>query len=135
MSHVEPTREQIKALAALAQQAGPVEMINLLHFSASAHYAEGAGHAPCSGREAYGRYIAAVQPFLDRAGGRIVWHGLPQLMFIGPADRCWDEVLIVRYPDAAAFLAMVTDADYRRISVHRSAALEDSRLIVTRPAA
>jgi uncharacterized protein (DUF1330 family) len=40
----------------------------------------------------------------------------------------------VRYPDLRAFTTMITDPAYLEIAVHRSAALEDSRLIVTGPA-
>jgi uncharacterized protein (DUF1330 family) len=33
------------------------------------------------------------------------------------------------YPDAAAFLAMVTDPEYKPVVVHRQAAVRDSRLV------
>jgi uncharacterized protein (DUF1330 family) len=36
---------------------------------------------------------------------------------------------MVEYPSRAAFLEMVADADYQELSKHRTAALEDSRLI------
>lgn len=134
MFHIEPAPEQFRALMAMDPTLGPVEMINLLRYREHAAYAEGSGHAPCAGREAYLRYGLAVQAFLDRAGARIVWHGTPRLMFIGPDDKAWDDVLIVRYPDLAAFIAMITDPAYLEIAVHRSAALLDSRLIVTGPA-
>ena len=132
MSYIEPTREQMAALATEVARPGPVEMINLLRFRAEANYPAGSGHAACSGKEAYGRYGMAVLEFLEKVGGTVVWHGIPQMLFIGPDDRRWDEVLIVRYPDAAAFERMITDPGYLAIAVHRTAALEDSRLIVTR---
>ena len=47
---------------------------------------------------------------------------------IGPADEYWDHCFIARYPNAAAFLAMVTDPAYREAVKHRQAAVEDSRL-------
>lgn len=134
MFHIEPAPEQFRALMAMDPASGPVEMINLLRYREYAAYAEGSGHLPCAGREAYLRYGLAVQAFLDRAGARIVWHGSPRLMLIGPQDKAWDDVLIVRYPDLGAFTAMVTDPGYLEIAVHRSAALLDSRLIVTGPA-
>jgi hypothetical protein len=135
MVYREPAPEQFRALLALPQDAGPVEMINLLNYRQHAQYAEGAPHTPCSGREAYLRYGAAVQVFLDRAGARVVWHATPQMIFIGPLDLHWDEVLTVRYPSLGAFVGMITDPAYLEIAVHRSAALADSRLIVTRPSA
>ena len=134
MPHLDPTPENFAALAALPQDDGPVEMINLLRFRDRAAYREGSPHAACSGAEAYRRYGAAIQPFLAEVGGRVVWHGTPRLLFIGPADERWDEALIVRYPGIGAFVRMVTNPDYRACTVHRTVALEDSRLIVTRPA-
>ena len=47
----------------------------------------------------------------------------------GPADERWDYAFIARYPNAGAFLAMVTDPVYREAVKHRQAAVEDSRLI------
>ena len=131
--HIEPPPEQFRALLALDQSTGPVEMINMLRYREHAAYARDSGHAPCSGLEAYLRYGLAVQAFLDRAGARVVWHGRQLLMLIGPDDKQWDDVLIVRYPDLRAFVGMITDLAYLEIAVHRSAALEDSRLIVTTP--
>ena len=134
MQHVEPEQAQFRALMAMDPDLGPVEMINMLRYREHAVYPDGSGHSPCAGREAYLRYGLAVQAFLDRAGASIVWHGTPRLMLIGPQDQAWDDVLIVRYPDLRAFTTMITDPAYLEIAVHRSAALEDSRLIVTGPA-
>ena len=134
MSHIEPDHAQFTALAGLAHEDGPIEMINLLRYRAEAAYPDGSGHSACSGHAAYMRYGLAVQPFLAQAGAQIVWHGLPKLMVIGPAEKAWDEALIVRYPNPGAFLRMVSDPAYLAIAVHRTAALEDSRLILTRPA-
>jgi uncharacterized protein (DUF1330 family) len=133
--HIEPMGEQLAALAALGERyQGPVEMLNLLRFGEQAHYREGSGHTPSSGREAYARYGAAVQAHLSRVGAQVIYAAAPQLMVIGPTDKHWDEVLIVRYPGVAAFLAMVSDPEYQKIAVHRSAALADSRLVAMRPA-
>lgn len=134
MQHVEPRPEQFRSLMVMDPGLGPVEMINLLRYREHASYPSGSNHAPCAGREAYLRYGLAVQAFLDRAGAQIVWHGTPRLMLIGPEDKAWDDVLIVRYPDLRAFTTMITDPAYLEIAVHRTAALEDSRLIVTGPA-
>lgn len=133
-AYIEPTREVLTALGELAATyQGPVEMLNLLSFRDQAAYREGSSHAPCSGREAYARYGAAVQVHLQRVGARLVYAGVPQLMVIGPVDTRWDEVLIMRYPSIAAFLAMVTDPEYLKIAVHRTVALADSRLVAMKP--
>jgi len=48
---------------------------------------------------------------------------------IGPGCEHWDKVFIAQYPNAAAFLEMVTSKDYQAIVYHRQAAVDDSRLI------
>jgi hypothetical protein len=52
-------------------------------------------------------------------------------MVTGPAGEGeqWDLGFIAFYPDAAAFFAMVTDADYKQAVVHRQAAVLTSRLV------
>jgi uncharacterized protein (DUF1330 family) len=50
---------------------------------------------------------------------------------IAPADEQWDQVLLVKYPSVDAFLTMIRMPDYLAATVHREAALEDSRLIAT----
>ena len=42
--------------------------------------------------------------------------------------------MLVRYPSTTAFLSMLADPEYQAATVHRSAALADSRLIGTTPA-
>ena len=50
---------------------------------------------------------------------------------IAPPEERWDEVLLVRYPSVAAFVGMLQQHDYQAATVHRTAALEDARLIAT----
>ena len=50
-------------------------------------------------------------------------------MLIGPQDKDWHLAVLVRYPSAGAFLDMTTSEEYLTIVAHRTAALEDSRLI------
>jgi hypothetical protein len=45
----------------------------------------------------------------------------------------WDLAFIAGYPNAGAFLAMVTDPAYRQHVKHRQAAVDDSRLIRLAP--
>jgi hypothetical protein len=96
---IEPTRATLAALASLDQDAGPVEMLNLLRFRERADYPDGA--PACSGREAYLRYGAEVQVHLDRVGAALVRRSAALLAFIAPAGELWDEVLLVRYPRSA----------------------------------
>lgn len=134
MSHVDPTRAQFEAFKALDRDE-PLEMLNLVRLRAVAHYP--AGHELAdkglSGAEAYARYGAGSGPVLKRVGGHILWRGVFRTTLIGPGDECWDHVFIARYPSAHAFLAMVTDPDYRLAVVHRQAGVETSRLIRCAP--
>jgi hypothetical protein len=53
----------------------------------------------------------------------------------GPEGEHWDLAFIAEYPGAGAFLAMVTDPDYREHVKHRTAGVADSRLIRMAPIA
>lgn len=129
MASIEPTREQLTALAGDTGE-GPIVMINLLRFAERASYPEGFAAEPCSGAEAYGRYAAAVGPFLEAVGGSPIWTGPARAVVIGPAEEAWDLALLIRYPSREAFVEMATNPDYLAITPHRSAALADSRLIM-----
>ena len=126
--HVHPERAAVEALFKLPDDE-PVVMLNLLRFLAQASYPEGSGHAPCSGREAYARYGERALGHVQAVGGKPIWRGTAQVSVIGPSDEVWDEVLLVQYPSRKAFLTMVQHADYLASTVHRTAALADSRLI------
>ncbi len=131
MASIEPSPEQLRALVAQANGDTPVVMINLLRYRERAGYAPGADAAPCSGREAYGRYQAGVTPLLAEAGASVLWFGRAMQTVIGPDAERWDDAILVQYPSRGAFLAMVSRPAYQRIAMHRTAALADSRLIAT----
>jgi uncharacterized protein (DUF1330 family) len=52
-------------------------------------------------------------------------------MPIGPSEKTWDTVALVRYPSAKAYIDMKATKEYEAARVHRRAALYDSRLIMT----
>lgn len=64
----------------------------------------------------------------------MVWLGRGAGALVGPADEHWGLALLVRYPDVDAFLTMTTDPGYLATVGHRTAALEDSRLLPLEPA-
>lgn len=132
MGSVEPTAEQLKAFAAFADDGGPIVMINLLKFRERAAYADGSSAQPCSGREAYLRYGAVAGGLVARYGGDIVAGGPVRASLIAPPGEEWDEFVLVRYPSRQAFLDMVSDPEYQACVHHRTAALQDSRLIATK---
>jgi uncharacterized protein (DUF1330 family) len=115
-TYLHPSAEQISAMQALDAD-GPLVMLNLLRFS------------PEGGAEQYAQYGAAAAPFLAKAEAKINYRGSVQGTVIGPADEDWDEIILVEYPNKAAFFTMTGDPDYP--SKIRASALSDSRLYCT----
>jgi uncharacterized protein (DUF1330 family) len=128
MPSIHPGREGLLELVR-PPDTGPVVMLNMLRFRAQAEYPEGSRHAPCSGREAYRRYSKEAARHFEPIGGMLVWLGQVERVLIGPDQEGWDEVFLAQYPSRRAFAQMVSNPDYLAITVHRTAALADSRLI------
>jgi uncharacterized protein (DUF1330 family) len=131
---VDPTRPQFDAFKALPRDT-TLHMLNLIRLKPLADYPadhpnHGKGMTGLDAYRAYGRESAAV---FKRVGGRQVWAGRPETVLTGPPGERWDLAFIAEYPNAGAFLAMVTDPDYRQHVKHRQAAVEDSRLIRLAP--
>ncbi len=131
---IDPTRPQFDAFKALPRDT-PIQMLNLVRVKALADYPadhpnHGKGMSGLDAYRAYGRESAEV---FARVGGRQIWAGRPETVVTGPADERWDLAFIAEYPDAGAFLAMVTDPGYREVVKHRTAGVEDSRLIRLSP--
>ena len=124
-STIEPTPDQMKTLFSSTDE-GPVVMLNLLRYLDVA--SDGSGR---SGREAYNDYSASVLPMVASRGGSIVYFGSASETVIGPADEQWHDLVLVMYPNRAAFIDMTTSTEYLAIMGDRTAALADSRLIPT----
>ena len=117
---------------------GPLTMLNLLRFRDVADYSrfpQLAPPEPISGREAYDRYVRHTIPFLNASGGSLEFFGTGGHNFVGPAEERWDLVLLVRQASVTDFLAFASNEDYLAGIGHRTAALEDSRMlpIIDRP--
>ncbi|WP_440958319.1 DUF1330 domain-containing protein [Oceanicaulis sp. LC35] len=124
--HIDPEREAFKLFKELPRDE-PIQMLNLLRLRETAAYPDG---RQVSGFEAYKTYGQTSGPIFKRVGGTIVWRGAPKLTLIGPADESWHLSFVAAYPNAAAFLEMVTDPVYQTEAVpHRQAGVLDSRLI------
>ena len=134
MYNIDPTRAQFDAFKALPRDT-PIQMLNLIRLRAIADYPSDHPHhgKGMSGLEAYREYGRTTAPLFQSLGGRQVWAGRPEIVVTGPADERWDLAFIAEYPNAAAFLAMVTNPGYREHVKHRQAAVEDSRLIRLAP--
>ncbi len=132
--HDEPSYESAQAVMAGLAEDTPIVMINLLRYRDRAAYPAGSDAEPCSGRDAYRRYGQVSIRLITAVGGQVIWQGSPKAVLIGAPGEQWHKALLVRYPSKRAFLEMVGSPDYQAITVHRTAALEDSRLIATVPA-
>jgi hypothetical protein len=111
---------------------GSVVMLNLLRFREFADYSAHPELAPAStisGAEAYRRYLDHTMPFLRASGGDILFVGNGGPLLIGPEEERWDLAILVLQSSAASFLAFANNNDYLLGLGHRTAALEDSRLL------
>jgi len=131
---IDPTRPQFDAFKSLPRDT-PIHMLNLIRLKKLADYPEGhPDHGKgMSGLDAYRKYGRTSAPIFAKLGGKQVWAGKPEGVLTGPESEYWDLAFIAAYPNAGAFLAMVTDPDYREHVKHRQAAVEDSRLIRMAP--
>ncbi len=111
---------------------GEVTMLNLLKFKPIADYSEFEHLAPdeeITGEQAYQLYIEHTLPFLHDAGGEILFQGKGGGFLIGPDEENWDLVLLVKHKDVATFMEFAQNKEYLKGLGHRTAALEDSRLL------
>ena len=132
--NIDPTRDQFNAFKALPRDT-PIQMLNLVRVRALADYpADHPDHGKgLTGLEAYRAYGRESAEVFSRVGGKQIWAGRPETVVTGPTDERWDLAFIAEYPNAGAFLAMVTDPGYREVVKHRTAGVEDSRLIRLAP--
>jgi uncharacterized protein (DUF1330 family) len=131
---VDPSRAPFDAFKALPRDTS-IQMLNLIRLKPLADYPEGhANHGKgMSGLDAYRAYGPDSAEVFARVGGRQLWAGRPETVVTGPEAEAWDLAFIAEYPNAGAFLAMVTDPGYREHVKHRTAAVADSRLIRLAP--
>lgn len=112
--------------------AGEVVMLNLLRFRDVADYSAHPDLMPAqpiSGAEAYQKYIEHTLPFLKQSGGDLLFAGKGGEYLIGPQEARWDLVMLVRQKSLSDFLAFASNQAYLAGMGHRTAALEDSRLL------
>jgi|SRR5581483_3495648 len=116
----------------MRQIKGPVIMLNLLRFREIADYSAAPELAPAadiSGAAAFQKYIEHTLPYLRQSGGELLFVGAGGHYFIGPESERWDMVILVRQQSVESFLAFASNEAYLAGIGHRTAALEDSRLL------
>ena len=129
--YIEPTQESGRALF-MRNIAGPVVMLNLLRLRKVADYAatpQLAPASPISGKAAFQLYIDHTLPHLRDSGGELLFLGDGGAFLIGPPDETWDIAMLVRQSSVAAFMAFASNEAYMAGIGHRTAAIEDSRLL------
>ena len=131
VQYIEVTQEAGRAFV-MSNPQGEFVMLNLLRFRDTADYSaspELAPSTPISGKEAYDKYITHTLPLLEKAGSSLIFKGTGSNYLIGPQDKRWDLVLLVRHRSIEDFMAFASNPEYLAGAGHRTAALEDSRLM------
>jgi hypothetical protein len=129
--YLEPTQEAGRAFVTRGMEGGVV-MLNLLRFRETADYSqtpELAPDIPISGAAAFYRYIEHTLPYLRGSGGDLMFLGEGGPFLIGPAHERWDLAMLVKQRSVDSFLAFASHEAYLAGIGHRTAALEDSRLL------
>lgn len=109
---------------------GPVVMVNLMRFHDRSLDGDG------SGWDAYLRYSALTVPMIKARGGTLLWTGDAKAVALGSQDGDqWDYLALVYYPSVAAFIDMMTSADYeRKCDPHRRNGCAEHVIICTKEA-
>lgn len=136
MQTIEMNEENLSATAAAMHADQTVFMINLVRYRERADYGGRTGVEPCSGRAAYiERDIPAFGKVVADLGIseiNLFYTGAAVGHLVASPDEKWDDIAVVEYPNFAAFLRVYESSEYQRdAGFHRTAALEDSRLIAT----
>ena len=129
--YIEPTHNAGRLLMQRGIR-GQIVMLNLMRFREVADYADNPELAPAepiSGAEAFERYICHTLPFLRESGGDITFLAAGGPFLVGPEAERWDLAMLVRQTNLASFLAFASHDGYLAGLGHRTAALEDSRLL------
>jgi hypothetical protein len=110
--------------------ANPTEsfyLVNLIKYRERAEYADGRD-TDLSGREANALYDP--MPLITAIGGRRVYSSAVDEQIAGAEDVAWDDVEIVEYPCAIAFLAYTIHPEFQATVVHKDAGVETTRIMI-----
>ena len=81
------------------------------------------------GRDLYLKYSVSAQPIVRSFGGQLLYAGECVEPLLAAQGQAWDAVVVVRYPNRAAYLDMLAAPAWRAIAPQRSAALRDVALL------
>ena len=132
--YVDPNLESGKRFYQEFHDRGKIVMLNLLKFRPKADYSNLKHLKPekeISGEEAYQLYLDNTLPELKKVGSKIIYYGKGKHFLIGPESEKWDAILMVEHQSVMKFMEFAQNKDYLKTAGHRTAALEDSRLLPT----
>lgn len=111
---------------------GKIIMLNLLRFKTEADYTNLENikpEQPISGKEAFQLYLEKISSELHTLGSEVLFFGKSKHFLIGPESEKWDAVLLMEHQSVQKFLQFSASKTYLENAGHRTAALEDSRLL------
>lgn len=130
--YVETTQEAGKEFFLKYRGKGPIVMLNMLKYRDQADYSAHPELKPeqaITGKQAYQEYYQCTQPLLEKVGSRVLFFGDCEGFLIGPESEKWDAVMLVEHASAEIFVGFAQDEAFQKTAGHRTAALEDSRLL------
>ncbi len=111
---------------------GKIVMLNMLRFKDKADYTNLkiiAPDIPLTGKQAYDLYMELALPFLNEVESKVLFYGESNHFIIGPEEEKWDSILLVEHQSVSKFMSFAQNREYLLIAGHRTASLEDSRLL------
>ena len=112
---------------------GKIVMLNLLKYKPMADYtgiAISNIQKDKTGKETYQYYKKQVEKIFEKTkAGKILYYGESQDFLVGPQDEKWDAIILVEYASIDVFVDFVKSEAYQKVTGHRKASLEDSRLL------
>ncbi len=130
--HIDPKPESGQKFYQDFSDKGKVVMLNLLKFRSTANYNGFEKLKPVdeiTGEDAYKLYLDKTHSELEKLGSKILFFGDSKNFLIGPDHEIWDSVLLVEHQSAAKLIEFSQSKEYMNNSGHRTAALEDSRVL------
>ncbi len=132
MPAFQPTADQFRGFRDDAYE-GPIAQVNLLKLRPVADYGDDppADHEPGeTGAIAYQRYAEAFGVAAAEVCGHALVLGTVERYFIGQGD--WDAVMVMHFPNRAAFIPTINHSTYAEMHRHRDAGLLCQDLLTVR---
>lgn len=132
VNYLDASEESGKEFYRRFHNKGRIVLLNLLKFKEIADYTSHGNIKPTveiTGEEAYRLYLESTIPELEKVGSRILYYGKSGRFLIGPQHPKWDAILLVEHASVTKFMEFSQSKGYLKNAGHRTAALEDSRLL------